>query len=218
MKFAAARLDQIKPSPSAWVSQAANAAKAAGQDVIDLGLGEPDFETPTHIIKAAHRAALNGETRYSPTNGTFRLRHAVVDKLARENQLSYGLDEVIVSNGAKQVLFNAMMATLEAGDEVLLCAPYFGQHKDIVLILGGAPVALTCPATAYAMTGWRIRYGAVPAALTALWSWPRSRGQVSAYELEPYFRISTAASKAVLTTAMERLAKAVNALKPKETL
>ncbi|MCW1950742.1 MAG: aminotransferase class I/II-fold pyridoxal phosphate-dependent enzyme, partial [Octadecabacter sp.] len=136
MKFASSRLDPVKPSASAWVSQAAKEAKARGEDVIDLGLGEPDFDTPAHIIEAAHAAALRGETRYPPTNGTLKMRQAVVDKLARENDLSYGVDEVIVSNGAKQVLFNAMMATLEAGDEVLMCAPYFGQYKDIVLILG----------------------------------------------------------------------------------
>lgn len=146
MKFASSRLDPVKPSASAWVSQAAKEAMARGEDVIDLGLGEPDFDTPAHIVEAAHQAALRGETRYPPTNGTLELRQAVVDKLARENGLTYGTDEVIVSNGAKQVLFNAMMATLEDGDEVLMCAPYFGQYKDIVLILGGKAVALECPA------------------------------------------------------------------------
>ncbi|MEP2717909.1 pyridoxal phosphate-dependent aminotransferase [Pseudophaeobacter sp.] len=146
MRFASSRLDPVEPSASAWVSQAAKAAKARGEDVIDLGLGEPDFDTPAHIVEAAHEAALRGETRYPPTNGTAEMRQAVVDKLKRENALDYALDEVIVSNGAKQVLFNAMMATLEPGDEVLMCAPYFGQYKDIVLILGGTVVALTCPA------------------------------------------------------------------------
>jgi aspartate aminotransferase len=146
MRFASSRLDPVKPSASAWVSQAAKAAKARGEDVIDLGLGEPDFDTPAHIVEAAHQAALHGETRYPPTNGTAEMRQAVVDKLKRENALDYAMDEVIVSNGAKQVLFNAMMATLEPGNEVLMCAPYFGQYKDIVLILGGTAVALTCPA------------------------------------------------------------------------
>lgn len=142
MKFAASRLDPVKPSDSAWVSQAAKEAEARGEDVIDLGLGEPDFDTPAHIVEAAHQAALLGETRYPPTNGTLDMRLAVEDKLARENGLTYAVDEVIVSNGAKQVLFNAMMATLEDGDKVLMCAPYFGQYKDIVLILAGKPVAL----------------------------------------------------------------------------
>lgn len=148
MSFASSRLAPVKPSASAWVSQAAKEAMARGEDVIDLGLGEPDFDTPDHIKEAAHQAALRGETKYPPTNGTLALRQAVVDKLKGENDLDYAPDEVIVSNGAKQVLFNAFMATLEPGDEVLLCAPYFGQYKDIVLILGGVPVALECPAEA----------------------------------------------------------------------
>ncbi|WP_282151881.1 pyridoxal phosphate-dependent aminotransferase [Ruegeria atlantica] len=145
MSFAASRLAQVKPSASASVSQAAKEAKARGVDVIDLGLGEPDFDTPGHIKEAAHQAALRGETKYPPTNGTLTMRQAVVDKLRRENDLDFALDEVIVSNGAKQVLFNAFMATLEPGDEVLLCAPYFGQYKDIVTILDGVPVPLICP-------------------------------------------------------------------------
>ncbi|MBM1690730.1 pyridoxal phosphate-dependent aminotransferase [Sulfitobacter geojensis] len=146
MKMLSSRLDPVKPSASAWVSQAAKDAIARGEDVIDLGLGEPDFDTPDHIKHAAHAAAMAGKTKYPPTNGTLKMRKAVVGKLQRENDLEYGVDEIIVSNGAKQVLFNAMMATLEEGDEVLLCAPYFGQYKDIVLILGGTPVTIECPA------------------------------------------------------------------------
>ncbi len=167
MRYAASRLEPVKPSASAWVSQAAKAAKAGGEDIIDLGLGEPDFDTPPHIIEAAHRAALAGETRYPPTNGTLALRNAVADKLARENALAYSADEIIVSNGAKQVLFNAMMATLEDGDEVLLCAPYFGQYKDIVLILGGTPVTIACPAD----NGFRLTPEALEAAITPRTRW-----------------------------------------------
>ena len=167
MKFSSSRLDPVKPSASAWVSQAAKDAKARGEDVIDLGLGEPDFDTPAHIVEAAHQAALRGETRYPPTNGTLEMRQAVVDKLARENTLRYDADEVIVSNGAKQVLFNAMMATLEDGDEVLMCAPYFGQYKDIVLILGGAAVALECPAE----NGFRLTPAQLEAAITPKTRW-----------------------------------------------
>lgn len=167
MRFAASRLDPVKPSASAWVSQAAKEAKARGEDVIDLGLGEPDFDTPAHIVEAAHQAALRGETRYPPTQGTLEMRQAVVDKLQRENDLAYALDEVIVSNGAKQVLFNAMMATLEPGDEVLMCAPYFGQYKDIVLILGGQAVALECPAD----NGFRLTPEQLDAAITPKTRW-----------------------------------------------
>ncbi len=140
------RLTLIKPSASAWVSQAAKALKAQGHDVIDMGLGEPDFDTPNHIINAAHAAAQAGQTRYPPTDGTAELKQAVVDKFKRENDLDYSTSQIIVSNGAKQVIFNALMASLEEGDEVLLCAPYFGQYKDMVLILGGKPVELPCSA------------------------------------------------------------------------
>lgn len=167
MKFAASRLTPVKASASARASQAAKAAKAAGEDIIDLGMGEPDFDTPAHIIEAAHQAALNGETRYPPTEGTAVMRQAVVAKLSRENNLSYAPNEVIVSNGAKQVLFNAMMATLEQGDEVLLCAPYFGQYKDIVLILGGTPVTVQCPVS----EGFRLTPEALEAAITPKTRW-----------------------------------------------
>ena len=167
MKFASSRPEPVKPSASAWVSQAAKEAKACGEDMIDLGLGEPDFDTPAHIVEAAHQAALRGETRYPPTNGTLEMRQAVVDKLARENDLSYAVDEVIVSNGAKQVLFNSMMATLEPDDDVLMCAPYFGQYKDIVLILGGEAVALKCPAE----NGFRLMPDQLEAAITPKTRW-----------------------------------------------
>ena len=167
MTFASSRLAPVKPSASAWVSQAAKEAKARGEDVIDLGLGEPDFDTPDHIKEAAHQAALRGETKYPPTNGTVAMRQAVVDKLKRENALDYALDEVVVSNGAKQVLFNAFMATLEPGDEVLLCAPYFGQYKDIVLILGSTPVAIECPAE----DGFLLKPERLKAAITPKTRW-----------------------------------------------
>ena len=136
------KLSKVKPSASAWVSAAAKQLKAQGHDVIDMGLGEPDFDTPSHIIEAAYRAARAGQTRYPPTDGTLELKQAVVEKFKRDNQLEYSKSEIIVSNGAKQVIFNALMASLEAGQEVLLCAPYFGQYKDMVLILGGTPVEI----------------------------------------------------------------------------
>jgi len=167
VSFAASRLGAVKPSASAWVSQAAKAARARGEDVIDLGLGEPDFDTPSHIIEAAHTAARAGETRYPPTDGTARLKAAVVAKFARENGLSYASNQVIVSNGAKQVIFNAMMATLEAGDEVILPAPYFGQYKDIVLILGGVPIAVQCPAK----DGFRLTAEGLRGAITDKTRW-----------------------------------------------
>ncbi len=131
-----ARLAGVKASASAMLSERAKALRAAGQDVLDLGLGEPDFDTPAHIIEAAHQAAVAGQTRYPPTVGTLALRQAVQDKFARDNQLDFGLDQIIVSNGAKQVIFAALMATLEQDDEVLLVAPYFDSYRNILALLG----------------------------------------------------------------------------------
>ena len=167
MSFAASRLSVVQPSASAAVSQKAKALKAAGQDVIDLGLGEPDFDTPAHIIEAAHDAALGGQTRYPPTDGTAALKAAICAKFSRENGLTFDPSEVLVGNGAKQVIFDALMATLEPGDEVLLCAPYFGQYKDMVLVLGGTPVVLRCPSE----TGFRVLPGQLEAAITPKTRW-----------------------------------------------
>jgi len=167
MDYVSSRLAPVKPSASAWVSQAAKRAKAAGEDIIDLGLGEPDFDTPPHIIEAAYQAAKAGETRYPPTDGTAELKQAIVKKFARDNKLAYEPGEIIISNGAKQVIFNALMASLEQDDEVLLCAPYFGQYKDMVLILGGAPVTIQCGAD----TQFRLSAAALEKAITPKTKW-----------------------------------------------
>ena len=167
IKQVSSRLDLVKPSASAWVSQAAKKLKSQGHDVIDMGLGEPDFDTPAHIIEAAYQAAKEGQTRYPPTGGTATLKQAVADKFKRENQLSYSASQIIVSNGAKQVIFNALMATLEAGQEVLLCAPYFGQYKDMVLILGGKPVELEC----HAQNDFLVTAEAIDEAITSTTRW-----------------------------------------------
>lgn len=144
MNYAAARLSAVKPSASMAVSGKANALRAQGHNIIDLGVGEPDFDTPAHIIEAAHQAALAGNTRYTPTDGAQDLKLAVVAKLARENSLSYTPSEVMISNGAKQVIFNALMATLEPGEEVLLCAPHFDTYKSMVLVMGCVPNIIAC--------------------------------------------------------------------------
>ncbi len=144
MRFAASRLSAVQPSASAAVSATASALKAAGHSVVDLGLGEPDFDTPSHIIEAAHRAALDGKTRYTPTGGTADLKDAIVSKFHRENNLAFSADEVIVSNGAKQVIFDALMATVEPGHEVILCAPYFDIYKTMASVIGATPVVVEC--------------------------------------------------------------------------
>ena len=119
MSYLATRLAAVKPSASMAASMAAKALRARGLDVIDLGLGEPDFPTPPHVADAAHRAASAGETLYTPAAGTPALRAAVAEKFRRENGLDLSPDEIVVANGAKQIIFNALMATLNEGDEAL---------------------------------------------------------------------------------------------------
>ncbi|MEM7259068.1 MAG: pyridoxal phosphate-dependent aminotransferase [Pseudomonadota bacterium] len=144
MKYSTSRLASVLPSASAGVSQLAATLKSQGQSVIDLGLGEPDFETPPHIIDAAHQAALSGQTKYPPTGGTAALKTAIIDKFRRDNTLEFNANEIIVGNGAKQVIFNALMATAEPKHEVLLCAPFFDSYQNIALVQGLVPVVIGC--------------------------------------------------------------------------
>ncbi len=158
MNFSSARLAKVKPAASVMVSQLARDLKAQGRDIIDLGLGQPDFDTPAHIIDAAHQAALAGKTRYTPMRGTTELCDAVCDKFRRENGLDYAHNEMIVSNGAKQIIFNAMLATLEPADEVIMCAPFFGSYRDIVLAVGGTPRTIICkPEDEFRLTPERLQ-------------------------------------------------------------
>lgn len=163
MKYAASRLAVIKPSASAEVSQAAKALRAAGEDVIDLGMGEPDFDTPAHIVEAAHHAALAGETRYPPTPGTAAMKAAVASKFAADNALMYESNEIIVGNGAKQVIFDALLASIELGDEVILCAPHFDSYANAVGLLGGTPVVIGCdPADGFRLTPEKLETAITP--------------------------------------------------------
>ncbi|MEQ9110738.1 MAG: pyridoxal phosphate-dependent aminotransferase [Rhodospirillaceae bacterium] len=144
MSIIADRMSAIKPSPTMAVTAKAGELKAQGVDVIGLGAGEPDFDTPDHI-KAAGKAAIDaGKTKYTPTNGIPELRKAVVDKFKRENGLDYDIGQVHIGVGGKQVLFNAILATINAGDEVLIPAPYWVSYPDMVLIAGGTPVFIEC--------------------------------------------------------------------------
>lgn len=148
MSYVSSRLSAVKPSASMAASQAAKALRAQGIDVIDLGLGEPDFPTPPHIIDAALVAARAGDTLYTASAGTPALREAIAAKFRRENGLDYGAGDIVVANGAKQIIFNALLATLEPGDEVILPAPYFVSYPEMVKLLGGTPVVVECPETA----------------------------------------------------------------------
>ena len=161
------RMSVVKPSPSMAVSQAAKALAALGIEVADLGLGEPDFNTPAHVIEAAHQAALAGDTRYTATGGAPATKAAVCEKFRRENGLEFSADEVVVANGAKQIIFNALMATLEDGDEVILAAPYFVSYPDMALMLGGRPVVVECARE----DGFKLTPEALAAAITPKSKW-----------------------------------------------
>ncbi|MDH6232223.1 aspartate aminotransferase [Mesorhizobium soli] len=167
MSYISSRLSAVKPSASMAVSQAAKALRAKGVDVIDLGLGEPDFPTPAHIVEASYQAAKAGETLYTAPTGTQAMRQAVADKFRRENDLDYGPDDIIVSNGAKQIIFNALMATLEPGDEAILPAPYFVSYPEMVKLLGGTPVTVECPGS----MGFRLTPELLKKAITPKTKW-----------------------------------------------
>ncbi|EDQ31462.1 Aspartate/tyrosine/aromatic aminotransferase [Hoeflea phototrophica DFL-43] len=140
MAFLADALSRVKPSATIAVSQKARELKASGRDVIGLGAGEPDFDTPENIKAAAVDAINRGETKYTPVSGIPELRKAIAAKFKRENNLDYDWQQTIVGTGGKQILFNAFMATLNAGDEVVIPAPYWVSYPEMVAICGGTPV------------------------------------------------------------------------------
>ena len=140
-------LKRIKPSPTIAVTQKARELKAAGKDVIGLGAGEPDFDTPDNIKKAAIKAIKAGETKYTAVDGTPELKGAIIKKFKRENNLKYLTDEITVGTGGKQVLYNAFMATLNKGDEVIIPAPFWVSYPDMVLLAGGKPKIVKCSET-----------------------------------------------------------------------
>ena len=137
-------LKRIKPSPTIAVTQKARELKAEGKDVIGLGAGEPDFDTPENIKQAAIKAINEGDTKYTAVDGTPALKKAIVEKFKKENNLDYTTDQITVGAGGKHVIYNAMMATLNEGDEVIVPAPYWVSYPDIVLLAGGKPVVMEC--------------------------------------------------------------------------
>ena len=163
----ASRVSAVKTSASMAVSQTARQLRAQGVDVIDLSLGEPDFSTPNHIIEAAYAAARAGETRYTAPAGVPVVREMVADKFRRENGLDCDPEDVIVANGTKQIIFDALLATLEPRDEVVIPAPYFVSYPEMVKLLGGSPVIAECPET----SGFRLTPEALQHALTPKTKW-----------------------------------------------
>lgn len=142
MSFLAQSLSKVKPSPTIAVSMKAAELKAQGKDIISLGMGEPDFDTPQNIKLAAIDAINKGDTKYTAVDGTASLKKAIIAKFKRENNLDYTANEITVSTGAKQVIYNAFMASLNDGDEVLIQAPYWVSYPDMVLLAGGTPVII----------------------------------------------------------------------------
>ncbi|HTJ99727.1 MAG TPA: pyridoxal phosphate-dependent aminotransferase [Bordetella sp.] len=145
MLHIASRMNRIQPSPSSMAGQRARELRAAGRDIVGLTSGEPDFDTPEHIKDAVQVALAAGQTKYTDVAGTPELRAAVADKFRRDNELDYAPGEVIVGTGGKQVIFNAFMCTIEAGDEVIVPTPYWVSYPDIVRLADGQPVFVDCP-------------------------------------------------------------------------
>ncbi len=144
MSIVSNNLKKIKPSPTLAVTQKARELKAAGKNVIGLGAGEPDFDTPDNIKKAAIAAINAGDTKYTAVDGTPKLKKAIIEKFKRENGLSFENNQISVGAGGKQIIYNAMMATLNPSDEVIIPAPYWVSYPDIVLLAGGKPVIVEC--------------------------------------------------------------------------
>ena len=167
MSFLSATLDRVKPSPTMAITATAAEMRAAGKDVIGLSAGEPDFDTPEHIREAGKQAIDSGKTRYTAADGIPELKAAVCEKFARDNGLSYTPSQVTIGSGGKQVLYNALMATLNPGDEVIIPAPYWVSYPDMVLLGGGTPVIVpTSIETAY-----RMAPEALEAAITPKTKW-----------------------------------------------
>jgi aspartate aminotransferase len=167
MSIIARRMAAIKPSPTIAVTNLARELKAAGRDIIGLGAGEPDFDTPDSIKDAAIQAIRAGQTKYTAVDGTPELKAAVAAKFARENGLDYAPEEISVGSGGKQIIYNALMATLDPGDEVIIPAPYWVSYPDMTLLAGGTPVFVSCPE----QTGFKLRADDLDEAITPRTKW-----------------------------------------------
>jgi len=167
MSIVADRLSRIKPSPTIAVTNKAKELKAAGKDVIGLGAGEPDFDTPDFVKEAAYKAIAEGQTKYTAVDGTNELKDAIIAKFKRDNDLTYTRDQITVGTGGKQVLYNAFMASLNPGDEVIIPAPYWVSYPDMVLLAEGTPVAVDCPKE----HNFKLQPDALEAAITPKTKW-----------------------------------------------
>ena len=163
MSFIAQRIGWIKPSATIAVSTKAAELKAQGHDVIGLGAGEPDFDTPDHIKEAAYQAIKDGKTKYTPSAGIPELRDAIQKKFKRDNNLDYDMTQITVGTGGKQILYNALMATIDSYDEVIIPAPFWVSYADMTAVCGGVPVIVKCPATqGFRLTAQQLRDAITP--------------------------------------------------------
>jgi aspartate aminotransferase len=191
----AERVRRIKPSPSTSAADRANQLRREGRSIVNLVVGEPDFDTPAPIRAAAARAMDAGATRYTALPGTVELRQAIAAKLARENGLAYGIDEIVVTNGAKSAIYTAFAATLEPGDEVIVPAPYWVSYPDMALACDGVPAAVACPEE----QGFKLAPAQLEAAIT-----PRTRWLVLNSPSNPTGATYTAAEYQALAEVLAR--------------
>ncbi len=161
------RLDNVEISASAAMTALARDMRARGVAVITLSQGEPDFQTPNHVVEAAHAAARAGDTKYPPNEGTKALKAAIARKFKRDNGLDYATDEILVANGGKQIIFDALMATVNPGDEVVIPRPSWISYADMARFAGGVPVGVNCPQD----NGFKIRAADLEAAITPRTKW-----------------------------------------------
>ncbi len=195
MSFIAPRMNRIKPSPSSMATMRVRELQQAGRKVIGLTVGEPDFDTPANIIDASIRALKGGQTRYTNIDGTPELKDAIALKFRRENGLTYARDQITAANGSKQVIFNALMATVTAGDEVIVPAPYYVSYPDMVQLAGGTPVPVDCPEHA----GFKLQASDLERAIT-----PRTKWLMLNSPCNPTGAVYTAADLKPLTDVLVR--------------
>jgi aspartate aminotransferase len=191
----ARRLERVPVAATIQMTVRARALRAAGHDVIALTIGEPDFASPPHAIAAAHAAALRGETKYPPHDGTLALKQAIRRKFLRDNALDFAPDEIAVTNGGKQSIFNAFMATIDDGDEVVIPAPYWGAYPLMARFAGAAPVIVSCAQE----HGFRPQPAALDAAIT-----PRTKWLVLNFPNNPTGAAATAEQIAAIAAVMRR--------------
>ncbi|MBW7836021.1 MAG: pyridoxal phosphate-dependent aminotransferase [Sphingomonadales bacterium] len=167
MGFISDSLGRIKPSPTVALTGKVAELKAQGRDIISLGAGEPDFDTPDHIKEAAIAAIRKGDTKYTPVDGTAAIKDAVIEKFRRDNGLTYKREQITVNCGGKHTIYNALMATLNPGDEVVIPAPYWVSYPDMTLLAGGTPVIVPCSMEA----GFKLTAAALDRAITPKTKW-----------------------------------------------